>query len=369
MEVESRRFSMMPKIAIIYLTYNTKDSAEDIPECLRSIEVAEYPKDRMMIVFVENKSKHGQSRSMIERDWFPKAGVTMPEMEYISNVDDVGYAGATGVGLVAARTWGADYVYLLNQDTVVDPNFLWRIVQYAESHSNAAIMQSRLMLKQSPDECNSQGNALHYLGFGFSIGYGEKYIPNETAKLPMFYASGAAVLIRISAIDLIGFFEPSYYMYHEDVDLSWRARLAGFDIAYVEDSVVFHHYEFSRSISKFFWMERNRHLTNLVNYEWKTLLVIAPMTLIMELGTMIFAIKSGWWKEKLRSWIYFFKPSTWQFICTRRAKVASFRKVRDAELLPMLCGVITNQDIENPMLTYVVNPVLNAYFGLIKRIL
>ena len=70
----------MPKVVIIYLTYNTPASAHDIPECLRSLEAIDYPKDRAKIIFVENQSKHGKSRTMIETDWFPKAGVTLPEM-------------------------------------------------------------------------------------------------------------------------------------------------------------------------------------------------------------------------------------------------------------------------------------------------
>lgn len=359
---------MHPKVALVYLTYNTKDSAIDIPECLKSIEAMDYPKDRVRMIFVENPSVHGRSRPMIEENWYPKAGVTLPEMEYVSNEIDQGYAGANVVALRAARAWGAEYMYLLNQDTIVDSQFLSRVVEYGESHPNAAVMQSRVMLKQAKDELNSEGNALHYLGFGFCMGYREKYVPHHTPKLPMFYASGAAVLVRLSAVDQIGLFEPSYYMYHEDVDLSWRARLAGFDVAYVEDSVVYHHYQFSKSIKKFYWMERNRLLTNFTNYEWKTIAAITPMTIIMEFGTMLFALKSGWGKEKLRAWAHFFKPSTWVFVRSRRAEIRAFRKISDAQLLPLMCGIITNQDIENPILSRFVNPMMNGYFGLLKRI-
>lgn len=358
---------MFPKVAIIYLTYNTAASAHDIPACLRSLEAMEYPKESVKIIFVENQSKHGQSRPMIEQEWFPKAGSTLPAMEYISNTNDVGYAGANMVGLKAAKAWGAEYVYLLNQDAVVDPGFLSRVVEYAEANQNAAVIQSRVMLEQDRTKLNSQGNALHYLGFGFCIGHRETYIPHRPSSVPMFYATGAAMLVRISATETIGLFEPSYYMYHEDVDLSWRARLAGFDVAYVEDSVVYHHYEFSKSIKKFYWMERNRHLTNFTNYEWKTIAALLPMLFVMELGTVYFSLRSGWAKEKMRSWAHLLKPSTWAFIRARRAEVAQFRKVSDAALLPLFCGVIINQEVENPLLTKVVNPIMNGYFGVMKR--
>lgn len=360
---------MAPKVAVVYLTYNTPASEHDIDACLQSLETVQYPKDAWRIIFVENQSKHGQSRPMIERDWFPKVGTTLPEMEYHSNTDDVGYAGANVVALRAAQAWGADYIYLLNQDATVDSQFLQTIVSCAEAQPNSAVLQSRLMLAQAPDELNSCGNALHYLGFGFSLGYKEKYFPGKRATLPVFYASGASVLVRCSAVNIIGLFESSYYMYHEDVDLSWRARLAGFDIAYVEDSVVYHHYEFSKSIKKFYWMERNRHLTNLTNYEWKTILAILPALLLMESGTFVFSLKSGWAKEKVRSWGHLFKPSTWAFIRRRRAEVALFRKVSDSEILSYMCGIVTNQEVNNPIMTKIVNPILGGYFGLIKRII
>lgn len=359
---------MPPKVAVIYLTYNTPASAVDIPDCFKTLEQVDYPKDRWHIVIVENPSKHGQSYPMIERDWKPKCGTTLPEMTIIPNQKDLGFAGANNVGLQAAKAWGADYIYLLNQDAIVDPAFLWRIVQFAESHPNAAVIQSRIMLKQAPELLNAQGNALHFLGFGFSDGYRETPEAAKQHPLPMFYASGAGVLIRVGATNVIGLFETSYYMYHEDVDVSWRSRLAGFDVAYCEDSVIYHHYEFSKSIKKFYWMERNRHLTNLINYKVPTLLLMIPAALVMEFGTVIFAIKSGWWREKLRAWGHFFKPSTWMFISRRRQGVAAFRKRSDTEILSHMVGVIINQEVANPIMVYVVNPLMHLYFRLLKQI-
>lgn len=185
----------------------------------------------------------------------------------------------------------------------------------------------------------------------------------------MFYASGAGMLIRSSIIDQIGgMFEPSYFMYHDDVDISWRARLAGFDIGFADDSVVYHRYEFSRSMKKFFWMERNRHLTNLCNYEIGTLLLIAPPMIVMEIGTLFFAFRSGWWKEKLRSWAFFGKRSTWQYIIERRLLIRSLRVRSDRDMLEHMTGVITAQETENPIMNFVVNPVMNAYFWALKQI-
>ncbi|MEK7105181.1 MAG: glycosyltransferase family 2 protein [Patescibacteria group bacterium] len=360
--------ALAPKVAVIYLTYNTAASAVDIPDCLRTLEQVDYPLDRWRVVIVENPSKHGASHPMIERDWKPKAGKTLPDMSIHLNECDVGFAGACNVGFEAAKQWGADYVYLLNQDAVVDPHFLKTVVAYAEAQPNAAVVQSRIMLKQSPELYNTRGNAFHYLGFGFSLGYREPFRHGEASdSQPFFYASGAGVLVRVKATETIGLFEPSYYMYHEDVDLSWRARLAGFTIGYAEDSVIYHRYEFSKSIRKFYWMERNRHLTNLVNYRWRTLCLIAPLAFVMECGTLLFAFRSGWWREKLKSWGHFLKPSTWGWIMKRRGKLRTIRRCRDQELLPFMTGQITNQET-NSFLMRLVNPIFARYFSFLKRV-
>lgn len=183
----------------------------------------------------------------------------------------------------------------------------------------------------------------------------------------MFYTSGAGLLVRTSVLKEIGgLFEALYGSYHEDLDLSWRARLAGYDILLAPDSKIFHHYEFSKSISKFYFMERNRHLTNLVNYKWLTLFLMLPAFLVMEAGTLFFSFKSGWWPEKLKSYAYFFRPATWQWLIRRHAMVNKFRTKTDREMLSYMTGKIVNQEVDNPIMNFLVNPIMSFYFRVLK---
>lgn len=360
---------MYPKVAVQIITYANGDAERaDARALLASLQAVDYPKDAWCIVVIDNPSPHGTMREYIRTAWIAEAGKTLPQVFLVENDRNTGFAGGHSDGLPASFAWGAEYVYLLNQDARVEPTFLRNVVQVAETQSNAALVQSSLVLAQDPALLNSRGNALQYLGFGFCLGYKER-IDAPHDNTPVFYASGAAVLIRRSAIETIGFFEPSYFMYHEDVDLSWRARLAGYEIAYAKDSVVAHRYEFSRSVKKFYWMERNRHLTNLTHEEVRTILVFLPMMLVMEFGTFLFALRSGWWREKLRAWSHFFRPSTWTYIRAQRKEIRNIRTVTDREILAHMCGAITNQDIQNPLLTYVVNPMLRAYFVFARWIL
>lgn len=359
---------MMPFVVVQLISYWSSEGEQDLEELLASLQRVDYPQNRWRILVIDNPSATGRAASYLKTRWLPQAGVTLPEITLIESEINDGFSGVHERGWRVASTLAPDYVYLLNQDATVEPTFLWRVVQATEAQPSCALMQSRIMLKQQPELLNSCGNALHFLGFGFSLGY-KKHLHEETSSLQMFYASGAGMLIRASVIAKIGgLFAPSYFMYHEDVDCAWRARLAGYDIGYAPDSVIYHRYEFSRSIKKFYWMERNRHLTNLINYKLATLFLIAPAAIAMELGALWLAHKSGWGKLKLKSWLHFVKPTTWIFVIRRRALVQRIRVVRDRDILDHMVGAITNQEIVNPLLIGVVNPLMQLYFALLKLV-
>jgi len=355
-----------PKVAVQILLYVTPP--EEFDRLMSSLEAVDYPKENWKIVILKNFSERAQTPTDYVREkWLSKSGQTLPEIVFREQSPNLGFAGGHVRAAELSRDWQPDFLYLLNDDAWVAPDFLTRAVALAEENKKAALVQSLVMLDDGK-RVNSVGNAMHFLGFGFTIGHcqllGE--IKND---LPTFYSSGAGLLVRTAALEKIGgLFESLYGSYHEDLDLSWRARLADYDILLAPESKIFHHYEFSKSITKFYFMERNRHLTNLTHYRWPTLILIAPIYLVMELGTLFFAFRSGWWLEKIRSWMYFLRPSTWQWIFKKRKLVSGIRKKFDKELLPSMVGVIVNQEVKNPILDKIVNPITNFYFKLLKLV-
>lgn len=361
---------MAPRVIVQIITYRTEGIEEELDELFASLVNVCAPEGGWLLAVIDQPSPLGDLRDYLEKNVKPRSGVDLPEVVFVFSDENAGFAGGHTKLYDAIRDRNPEFVYLLNQDAHVDPNVLTSIVHYAELHSNTAIIQSRIMRAQNPDQYNSAGNAMHFLGFGYSLKNGEVRITENPPPAVLFYASGAGVLIRSSILDGIGgMFEPLYFMYHDDVDICWRAQLAGFDIGFADESVVYHRYEFSRSMKKFFWMERNRHLTNLCNYRTRTLLVIAPAMIVMEFGTLLFAFRSGWWKEKLRSWAFFMQPSTWRYIRTRRALIRALRTRTDREMMEHMVGVITAQEVEHPIVTHIVNPVFSVYFGIVKRII
>ncbi len=354
---------MMPMVVVQILVYN--ESKEVIDRLMASLAAVESPRDRWRLVIVNNICEGHDPAEYIRSRWMQDE--RLPHMILEVQNPNLGFAGGHARALELAKTFAPEFVYLLNADAYVDPLFLTNMVAEALRQPNAAIIQSRIMLAQDPTLLNSRGNALHFLGFGFSLGYQEKPSYSQAPRFPTFYASGAGMLVQTSSLSTIGgLFDHDYFMYHEDLDLSWRARLAGFDVGYAQDSIVFHEYEFTKSIKKFYWMERNRHLTNLTNYRLPTLLLIAPAYVLMELGTFLFAARSGWAKQKMRAWAHLLKPSTWNRIRSRRRRIACLRVATDRNMLSHMAGVIANQEVENPLLTHVVNPLFNLYFHLLK---
>jgi len=355
-----------PKVAVQILLYVTPP--EEFDRLMSSLETVNYPKDCWKIVLVKNYSDKALTPSEYVREkWLVKVGKTLPEVVFYEQSPNLGFAGGHVKAEELSRSWQPDYLYLLNDDAWVAPDFLVQAVTLAEEKKNTALVQSLVMLDDG-ERVNSVGNAMHFLGFGFTIGH--RQLPHEIKDdLPMFYTSGAGLLVRSSILQKIsGLFESFYGSYHEDLDLSWRARLAGYDIVMAPDSKIFHHYEFSKSIKKFYFMERNRHLTNLVNYKWPTLLLFAPAAFVMEVGTLVFSFRSGWWKEKLRSYLYFLRPATWLWVFHRRAQVRKFRVKTDREMMNFMTGKIVNQEVDNPIMKYLVNPVMEVYFWFLKLV-
>jgi GT2 family glycosyltransferase len=145
----------------------------------------------------------------------------------------------------------------------------------------------------------------------------------------IFYPSGAAVMYRAEALKEVGLFDEEFWMYNEDEDHGWRFWLAGWRVVLAPEAVVYHKYEFAKSIKQYYWMDRNRILCILKNYSLLILLLILPAFIIMEFGLVLFSLKGGWFKEKIKVWFYFLNPLKWVYIIQARRDSQAVRKIKD----------------------------------------
>jgi GT2 family glycosyltransferase len=344
------------KIVLVIVTHNGRHY---LPDCLASLGRQTYPKSLVKIIVIDNNSSDSTVEYLKERH---------PEIKIIANRRNLGFAGANNQGYFLAQKSEADYLVLLNQDTIVEKNWLSRLVRLAETDSQIAMVQPKLLLYPEKQLINSLGNSIHFLGFAFCNFYRFKDQHGVTMPFEVPYASGAACLIRMSAIEKTGLFDSRLFMYHEDVDLGWRLRLAGYKILLDPLSVVYHKYHYSKAKYKFYYLERNRWLVILQNYRLATLFLFLPALLVMELGVVFFAFQNGWVKEKINGWFWLLLH--WPSILSQRLRVQfGIRKVSDKEILKLFTSSVKFEEIRSPWLVYLVNPLKTVYFWLAKRII
>jgi len=358
----------MKKVAIILVNY--KDYAKRfLVDCLRSIHDQKYV-GNIKVFIVDNETS-------LETENFLKTKA--PEAEFVFNQNNDGFAKGNNDAIKIAIEQGFDYVVCLNLDTVMDVFCVDRMVALFEEKKDQKLkdntlkigaVQALLMLHPETTKINSLGNYTHFLGFGGCDGYNQdfKQWKSEIRNKNIAYPSGAAVMFDVSILKEVGLFDEEMWMYNEDQDLGWRIWLAGYKCILASESIVYHKYEFSRSVKKMYWMDRNRIITIIKNYHWLTLLLIFPAFFLMEIGLVLFSFKSGWWHEKKMVWHYFLKKKTWSYLLNERKKIQQLRKVNDCEIIKMFPGVIWYQEIDDWKLR-LINPVFDFYWRMVKFII
>jgi len=348
---------MSKKVGVVLVNY--KDYAQKfLAECRDSLRTQSYPD--FSVYIVDNASSE-ETREYLKK--------TYPEAVVIPRQDG-NYAAANNAGIKRAREDGCEYLVIANMDTKFDPDWLTELVKAWEDADNPGMVQSKIMLcpkKEEKAKINSLGNIQHFLGFGFTNGYLQE--DREVKGLPEIkgYASGCAFLTSREVIEKIGEYDEEYWMYHDDLEIGWRAKLAGYKIYLAPRSVVYHKYEFGRSVRMLYYMERNRFLALLHYYKWLTIFLVLPALVAMDLGMIAYSIPGKWFLTKMRANLYFLKPSTWVKIIKKRSQVKKLRKVKDKEIVKDFAGKVMFQEIENPVLKYIANPIFNFYWKLVKK--
>jgi GT2 family glycosyltransferase len=242
-------------------------------------------------------------------------------------------------------------------------------VKSAESNVAIGAVQARLMLWPQKDKVNSLGNVTHFLGFGYCDGYGEKWSKHSLPVIRNIgFPSGAAALYKKEVLERIGLFDEEFWIYNEDHDLGWRIWLAGWRCVLEPQAVVYHKYEFFGNSRKYYWLERNRILTIIKNYELATLLLISPVFVFMELGLLLFALQKGWFRDKLNVYKYFLSRKNWQYIVRVRRNSQALRRVKDRDFIGTFSGRIWYDEVGDRKLR-LVNQILNIYWRVIKWIM
>ncbi len=268
----------MPKVApqvfIIVLNWN---NYQDIKECLDSLRKITYPNHEIIVV---DNGSIDNSGEKLEQEF--------PQYTFIRNDSNLGFAEGNNVGIRYALKRGADYVLLLNNDTVVDPGFLESLVGIAETDGQIGVVGPIIYFYDKPQVIQSIGARMNFWkGSHPIIGIREVDRGQYDKPMEVDYVSGAALLVKRRVIEDIGLLDADYFLYGEEVDWCYRAAKAGYKIVAVPESKIWHKVSSSTGGTKSplfaYYLTRNRILFMRKHariYHWVTFLLFFTMDIL-----------------------------------------------------------------------------------------
>ena len=253
--------------SVIVVNWNGKHHLET---CLYALERQTYPDYE--IILVDNGSSDG-SAEFVERNF--------PSVRVLRLPENKGFCGGNNIGIQQSR---GEYIALINNDTEADPDWLLESVKALESHPEAGFTASRIRLLDIRGLLDTAGDLFYNTGYPGKRGWLQPDGPEYDKNAWVFGACAGAAVYRRSMLNRIGLFDEDFFNYVEDIDLSFRAQIAGYRCLYVASAIVYH--KVSATIGfdnsrKQYWSHRNH---------WYALLKNLPAPLMRRyLGRIILA--------------------------------------------------------------------------------
>jgi hypothetical protein len=285
-----------PIVTIIVLNFN---GYQDTNKCLKSIKNTKYRNYEIILVDNGSDTKEAQKLKKDSSNLF-KGG---KRVKFLRLKKNLGFTGGNNLALKKAR---GKYIVLLNNDTVVDKGWLSPLVEYMQKHKNVAVVQPKILQLNDNDRFDYAGAAGGFIdkyGYPFTRGRifntQEKDLGQYDKISKIFWASGAACMIRRSAIKKVGgLFSENLFNYMEEIDFCWRAWNAGFKVMYHPDSIVYHKGASTAKrnlYKKRFWEHRNNLFILARNLDLNEFITILPLRALMEFATYLKYIAKGEW--------------------------------------------------------------------------
>lgn len=216
-----------PRIVAVMPNWNGK---QDTLECLQSLAQQSY--QNLEIVVVDNGSQDRSVEAIREQ---------FPEVTLICNEENLGTAVAWNLGMAYALQNGADYIGILNNDTIFDPDMFSELVKAAETDKRVAMTGPKVYYYDEPDVIQAAGG---YVNFTEVVsrprGYGKKDRGQYDVAADVDYVPACGVLAKASVVQEVGLLDPVYFAYFEETDWCWRMRQRDYLVRYVPKAVMWH---------------------------------------------------------------------------------------------------------------------------------
>lgn len=335
-----------PLASVIIVGFNGR---QYLPACLSS--VSQDAGAACEIIVVDNLSTDG-SVAYVEQEW--------PDVKLVRNRANQGFAAACNAG---ARLATGEYLIFLNQDTQVLTGWLSGLLAGLDEQQ-VGLTTSKLLLMAQPGAINLCGQDIQYTGLSFMRGFKED---SQSYSEPAWVGavSGASFAIRRDLWEQLKGFDEGLFMYYEETDLCWRARLAGYRSQYRPDSVLYHDYRPGQhSYARLYYSKRNRYILLLKHWRWVTLLLLLPALLaaeILDLGQSALIAPYGL-RAKLKA--YGWLATHFSQIMAARREVQHLRTARDWELLESCTSQVSLLELFGGNLMHFILAVTNGLFWL-----
>ena len=265
-------------IFIILVNWN---GWQDTVECVDSCRKLTYKACRVLIV--DNGSTDNSEEILSKR---------FPDIEIIQTGSNLGFAGGNNVGINYALSQGADGVWLLNNDTIADPDALSELVNVAESAGDVGIVGSKIFYFNDPKLLWFAGGRIFYPTANCEhIGQSKEDDGSYDLIVEVDYITGCSLLITRKAVESAGLMDERFFLLFEEADWNVRVRRNGFKILYAPSSVVWH--KVSRSFGGyspkyFYYLFRNSLLFTIKHNP-----LFLPVVIIKRLKEVLVFYKKG----------------------------------------------------------------------------
>lgn len=341
-----------PLVSVVVVNWNGLAHNE---VCLNSVFNQTY--QNLEVIFVDNHSTDGSVEQV--RKSFKKTKIVGLDQNY-------GVGRGLNEGMKAAR---GKYIYLLNNDTELDPEAIAKVVEVAEKNPDVAFVGSELRFFYLRNFVNSLGNWVGPVGWGADCYIGYLDFGQFKNFREMMSVCLAAALVRRKDLDQIGLMDASFKMYYEDIDLCWRAQSLGYKILICPESVVYH--KFGASTAKMGTIKlkfivsnrmkfifRNFQIGNFWNY-FKSYLKEDAKALLRSVAKFDFAY--------FRAYLAAYWNLFWSLprLVVERVSIQSKRKVADAEIFRL--SPVFETLLPNGMPALTVEFIRDRYYQYLRR--
>ncbi|MFO7314103.1 glycosyltransferase family 2 protein [Rhodothermus marinus] len=219
-----------PSVSVIIVSWNARHLLE---RCLPSVVATDYP--NLEIILADNGSTDGSA------EW---VAATFPEVRIVRHPENWAFCRGNNAAIPHAR---GRYVVLLNNDVEVPPEWLWPLVRRMEADPTIGAVQPKLRQyhrRTHFEYAGAAGGFLDRYGYPFTRGRLFDTVEADEGQYddhgPIFWATGAAIMLRREALDRVGLLDEHFVLHMEEIDLCWRLQRAGYRIELVPESVVYH---------------------------------------------------------------------------------------------------------------------------------